>query len=81
MAFWCDFREFRNQLRNACHSGLVHGAVFTLIDSHDHHHENVILNPINQPIALFSEFDFVVTGQGTMQFATWHMRVIQAFFQ
>lgn len=32
MAFWCDFRKFGYQLRNACHGALVNGAVLALVD-------------------------------------------------
>lgn len=58
MVFCGDFRKFGNQFRNACHGGLVHSAVLTLIDSHLY--VNVILNSVNQAITLHAEFNFVV---------------------
>ncbi len=75
MAFGRDVCQFANQLRNTCHGRLVNGTVLALIDGHDHHHENIVLNPIHQPIALLAEFDFVVTFQRAMQLCAWSMRI------
>lgn len=63
MPFGHRFSKLQKHFRNTRERRLVHGAVFTFIKDHDHHQNAVVLNAIDQAVALFAQFDFVVTSQ------------------
>ena len=46
---------------------MVDGAVFAFVYRHHHHDQHVVLHAVDQAVALFAEFDFVVAGQGAVQ--------------
>ena len=43
--------------------------------------QNVILDPIDQPVTLFEEFDLVAVAQIPMQFRTRDARLLKALFE
>lgn len=78
---WIRFGIFRHFFRYPRNCGLVNHVVLAFVHRHHDDDQHVILHPIDQAIALFIEFDFVVPSERPVQRSARDVRVVQPFFE
>ena len=72
------FCQFSRLFAQPLEDRAIHHAVLALVDGHDHHDEHVVLDAVDQAVALLPELDFVVSLKLAMQRAAGNMRIVQA---
>ena len=63
-------------LQSTRRSQLVNQAFFARVHRHHHDNQYVVLNAIDQALALLVQLDFVVPGQRAMQRGPGHMGIV-----